>query len=242
MTEEKFKNWWDQKNLLEPKRSFRWEVEYTKNDELADGFENVLIPPHYILSVKMPSFSFSKEEVEVIGAKRVLINPNPTFSPVEITFIDDENNNIYKWLYWYFYNTGIKLDGSNVSYSFGYYNYSGNYAFAKAANFFGSFKIYTLESTKTQEESRRLYRIDEIELVKPFITDFKQSDLNYSDNGFITYTIQITYASYKYITYSSERESFNNTLKEQFGQPVRQPRRTSGAAPEEEIPIIDLVR
>ena len=61
-------------------------------------------------------------------------------------------------------------------------------------------------------------RLDEIELVKPFITSFKQSDLNYSETGFITYTIEITYASYKYKKYNSRaRETFNIDLGNEYG-------------------------
>lgn len=273
------KNWWN--NTLEPKRSFRWEVEYVTKDTSVDG--KVLIPSHYITSVKMPSFSFQKEEVDQIGAKKIIINPHPTFTPVEITFIDDEQNSVYDWIYWYFYNTGIRLDGTNITPSYGYYNYAGNYNFSRAANFFGSFKIYTLKAseavklsiqpkdivtkrdvltektenykttfsyktpkteTEQQENTRQKklalsfsrqdpneqkYRIDEIELVKPFITDFKQSDLNYGEGNFITYTIQITYASYKYKNYLLDTPSYNERLKEKFGTP--QVRSRAGQAP-----------
>lgn len=282
------KNWWD--GTLEPKRSFRWEIEYTKSDSLAQ----VLIPSHYITSVKMPSFSFQKEETDEIGAKKVLINPHPTFTPVEITFIDDQESNVYNWIYWYFYNCGIRLDGSNITAEAGFYQYSGNYSFFKGSNFFGSFKIFTLnpgtsdkykvvkkprESTVTPSSSgtsitRRTgasvadaqvsiagaqgfvattsnlesinnkvsvavpddsqrptgteevvvpttpqdARLDEIELVKPFITSFRQSDLNYSETGFMTYTIEITYASYKYKKYNSTaRETFNSSLAIKYG-------------------------
>lgn len=280
------KNWWD--GTLEPKRSFRWEIEYAKSDSLGQ----ILIPSHYITSVKMPSFSFQKEENDEIGAKRVLINPHPTFTPVEITFIDDQESNIYNWIYWYFYNCGIRLDGSNITAEAGYYQYSGNYSFYKGSSFFGSFKIFTLNPGPTNKfkiekrpkesvvgtsnttiqrvdnngianaqvsiagaqgivattsrlenpgDKRSVIvgedpnrptgtetqvvaatpqdaRIDEIELVRPFITAFRQSDLNYSETGFMTYTIEITYASYKYKKYDSRaRESFNSTLGIKYG-------------------------
>lgn len=276
------KQWWDAS--LEPKRNFRWEIQYTKNDEVLDGFETVLIPSHYITSVKMPSFSFTKEDTEEIGGRRVIVSPNPVFSPVEITFIDDEQNSVYEWLYWYFYNTGIQLDGSRINLEYGFYNYNGTYNFSRASNFFGSFKIFTLgaadggtlgnsaippieklkreevlsrdstsgkltynyispatgsgifndrgyqdrrkemsenfllQNTNTGKEPRS-YRIDEIELVKPFIIDFKQNDLSYSDSGFVSYTIQINYASYKYSSYGNDRQQFNKKLKEKFGTP-----------------------
>lgn len=257
------KKWWDAS--LEPKRSFRWEIEYTKGDDVAVSESPIRIPSHYITSVKMPSFSFQKEEQDQIGAKRIIVDPHPTFSPVEITFIDDQENTIYNWIYWYFYNAGIKLDGSGVTTSFGLYNYKGFYSFSKAANFFGSFKIYTLGSelkertttvtttetvgpvssnggstitrtepgkveykndaprrtvtTTTSETTSNKYRIDEIELVKPFIVDFKQSDLNYSESGFITYTITINYATYKYSNYSEARELYNSKLGIKYGKP-----------------------
>lgn len=304
------KKWWDAS--LEPKRSFRWEIEYTKGEDVYVLDSPIRIPSHYITSVKMPSFSFQKEEQDQIGAKRVIIDPHPTFSPVEITFIDDQESTIYNWIYWYFYNAGVKLDGSGVTTSYGLYNYKGFYSFSKAANFFGSFKIYTLAAAngaKLKEtigkgigtEFARLgnasippvetpikfirqdvlsreassgavtykykspasgsgvytdsalkdrkkaisrnfvsqntnneinqYRIDEIELVKPYIVDFKQSDLNYSESGFITYTITINYATYKYSKYGQDRVLYNSLLGHKYGQPPSTGRTRTPTAP-----------
>lgn len=170
---------------FEPKRSFRWRLE----------FDNLInhIPPQYIVSVTKPSITWEQRTENLIGAVEYISTAPPQKSPIEIVCIDDEQNLVGNWLHYY-----LAVSGVDTSYFNSYDTTSGMYI-EKTRNI----EIFMLNELG--------YDIESFELQNAWISGIKHSDLSYSETGLATYSITISYSGYKYKVSSESSAIAGNT-------------------------------
>ena len=174
---------------FEPKRTFRWKVE----------FDNLInhIPPQYIVSVKKPGITFETIESEDLRVKKY--NPGQgRFTPVEIVCIDDEQNSVTSWIDYYLYLSNFNLVLNNENGTI-YMSLDSKIAKEKTRN---------IEIKMLNEYG---YAIEIWKLKGAWISAFAQSDLNYTDSGLATYTIIIVYDGYEYLV-SNDANNDQNIL------------------------------
>ena len=158
---------------FEPKRTFRWQVRFDN--------QTFHIPPHYITSVRKPSFTIPSKRIQSIGYA-VNVPQQVQFNPVEITCIDDQKNTLTDWVYYYFAYSGIPFDRDRGAQT----AIDGNRAKRKTSNI----TISMIDHLGNEIESWILKGA--------WISDFKQSDLNYTEDSLATYTMVITYDFFYY--------------------------------------------
>jgi phage tail-like protein len=161
------KLWWNSKDA-EPKRNFRWKLQFT--------LSKTAIPPQYIKSVKKPSFTFNSKRIQGLGYA-VNVAQQAQYQPVEITFIDDEANTITNWIYEYFYNSGINFNGLQGAQTC--------IDTEKAKRNADNIEIQMVDAEGNNLEIWVLHNA--------WISSFSQSDLNYESNDLATYTMTFTY-------------------------------------------------
>lgn len=158
---------------MEPKRSFRWLVQF---DNLVDH-----IPPHFIKSVKKPSFTVNSKRVQGIGYA-INVGQQIQYNPVEITCIDDRENTLTNWVYYYFNYVGNDFSGNQGAQTC----INTNKAKDKTRNI----EIIMLDSSGNPLETWTLHGA--------WISSFNQSDLSYDSEDLATYTLTITYDWFQY--------------------------------------------
>jgi len=163
--------WNDSK--LEPKRSFRWLVQF---DNLVDH-----IAPHFIKNVKKPSFTVNSKRIQGIGYA-VNVAQQVQYQPVEITCVDDQLNTLTNWVYYYFRNAGLDFSGNQGAQTC----IDTNIAKEKTKNI----EIIMLDANGNGLETWTLHNA--------WISSFNQSDLSYENNDLATYTMTITYDWFEY--------------------------------------------
>lgn len=158
---------------MEPKRSFRWLVQF---DNLVDH-----IPPHFIKSVKKPSFTANSKRIQGLGYA-VNVAQQIQYNPVEITCIDDQVNTLTNWVYYYFRHTGLEFNGTQGAQTC--------IDTDRAKNKTRNVEIVMLDADGNGIETWTLYNA--------WISSFNQSDLTYDTEDLATYTLTLTYDWFEY--------------------------------------------
>ena len=178
---------------MEPRRSFR----------CLFHFDNLVyhIPPHFIKSVKKPSFTANSKRIQGLGYA-VNVAQQIQYNPVEITCIDDQVNTLTNWVYYYFRHSGIDFDGTQGAQTC----INTDRAKDKTRNV----EIVMLDADGNGIETWTLYNA--------WISSFNQSDLTYDTEDLATYTLTLTYDWFEY-----SEGTFPGLTKKQWKEEVYNP-------------------
>lgn len=170
---------WENKKS-EPKRSFRWIVNFPSNNS---------VPFEFIKNVTKPSFTVNSKRIQGLGYA-VNMAQQVQYQPVKITLIDDQKNTVTDWVYQYFSSAGLLFDGSQAAQTC----IETEYAKRRADNI----EIKMLKADGTSLEIWTLHNA--------WVSSFEQSELTYETNDLATYTLTLTYDWFSYTINSEPKD------------------------------------
>ena len=158
---------------FEPKMDFKWEVSI----EAGPGwFIFKKLESFFAKSVDKPSFEINKKQYNLINRK-INIPGNPTWNDINMTFVDNAENEVFDFLMTYFYTINVKYDSKNAN---GLEYISTTEKFTDIA-----FVVKQYDSEQNVLESWKLYN--------PVITSYSHSPLSYESDNLSEYNITVSY-------------------------------------------------
>lgn len=178
----------------EPKRTFRWRLE----------FDNLVyhIPEQYIVSVQKPSISFARREVVGLGTKEIVADLGST-RPIEIVCVDDEYSTVTNWIYYYYKVCGFHMDKEYSPEVGGKLKINTQAAKDKTRNI--QISMLSSGGPGTTGAIGNPAAIESWILHGAWISEFSQSELNYKDSGLATYSLKIEYDHFEYLIDKNSR-------------------------------------